>query len=88
LEDLTPQLSRRLGISRDIKGVIVSEVDPSSPAADAGLRRGDIIQRVNRQPVTTTKEVEGILRQGSGKPVLLLVNRGGNTAFIVVEAGK
>jgi Do/DeqQ family serine protease len=88
LEDLTPQLSRRLGISRDIKGVIVSEVDPSSPAADAGLRRGDIIQRVNRQPVTTTKEVEGVLRQGSGKSVLLLINRGGNTAFIVVEAGK
>ena len=88
LENLTPQLSRQLGIPSNVTGVIVAEVDPASPAAEAGLRRGDVIQRVNRKPIRTAEDVASIVRQGGAQPVLLLINRGGNTAFIVVQPGK
>ncbi len=88
VEELTPRVARQLGIPRDVTGVVVADVDPSSPAAAAGLRPGDVIQRVNRQPVESVADFNRLVRQAEGKPVLLLVNRGGRTAFIVVEASK
>jgi serine protease Do len=88
VEDLTPRVARQLGLPRDVTGVVVVDVDPASPAAAAGLRSGDVIQRVNRQPVESVADFNRLVRQAEGKPVLLLVNRGGRTAFIVVEAAK
>jgi len=88
VEDLTPRVARQLGLPRDATGVVVVDVDPSSPAAAAGLRAGDVIQRVNRQPVESVADFNRLVRQAEGKPVLLLVNRGGRTAFVVVEAAK
>ena len=64
-------------------GVVVTDVDPSSPAADAGLRKGDVIQQVNRKPVRNKAEFEAALRN-AGKSPLLLVNREGNTLFLAV----
>jgi serine protease Do len=60
-------------------------VDPASPAAETGLRRGDVIQEVNHKRVTSVAAFERMVQQASGQPVLLLVNRGGNTQYVVVE---
>jgi serine protease Do len=51
VEELTSQLRRELDLSPNIHGVVVTDVSPDSPAGDAGLRRGDVIEEVNRQPV-------------------------------------
>ena len=59
------------------KGVVVTEVDPASPAASAGLKEGDVIQEVNHHAVTNSEDLSSALRKSGGES-LLLVNRGGN----------
>jgi len=85
VEDLTPQIARQLDMSPSTTGVVIDAVDPSSPAAEAGLTRGDVIQQVNRRDVSNTSEFNQAVRQAGSGEVLLLVNRGGNTRFVVVE---
>jgi len=81
LENLDADTARQLGISPSTKGVVVTDISPSSPEADSGLRRGDVIQEVNHQPVRTVAELNEAVRK-SGKNPLLLVNRQGSTLFI------
>ncbi len=83
--DLTGQLRRQLGLPPGVAGVAVSAVRPGTPAAEAGLRRGDVIQEVNRRAVTSVAEYERAIRQAGREPVLLLIHREGNTMFLVVE---
>lgn len=78
---LNPQIAEQLGLPASTTGVVVSDVDPSSKMADAGLRRGDVIQEVNHQPVKNVFEFQNALKK-SGDDPLLLVNRGGQTLFI------
>jgi S1-C subfamily serine protease len=64
---------------------VVTDVDPSSPAATTGLSRGDVIQEVNHKPVHNVEEYNQAISSSGKKPVLLLINKGGRTNFIVVE---
>ncbi|MFZ0861721.1 MAG: DegQ family serine endoprotease [Candidatus Sulfotelmatobacter sp.] len=85
IDELTPEVARELGLRPSTKGVVVTDVDPAAPAADAGLHRGDVIEEVNRQPVSSVSEYQRVLRQAGKEPVVLSVNRHGNTAYVVVE---
>jgi serine protease Do len=86
VEALTSQTRRQLGLDASVSGVVVTDVDPRSAAAEAGLQEGDVIQSVNRQPVTTVSEFNRLMGQSaSGRTVVLLVNRRGATVFIPVE---
>ncbi len=81
-EDLPPATAGRLGIKND-KGVIVSAVQPGSPADLAGIRRGDIILEVNQEPVDSTNEVKKQIEEAGEKDsLLLLVNRGNGKFFV------
>jgi serine protease Do len=51
VQDLTPQVARQLGVQASGTGVVITQVQPDSPADEAGIRRGDIVQEVNRQPI-------------------------------------
>jgi serine protease Do len=84
VQTLTADIAQQLGISPATKGVVVTSVDPGSAAAAAGLQRGDVIEQVNRQPVGSAREYERAVNQAGKQPVVLLVNRGGTTSFIVV----
>jgi serine protease Do len=81
VDNLDAQSASDLGLSPNTKGVVVTNVDPSSEAAEAGLRRGDVIQEVNRQPVKNTSDFERAMRSSKDKP-LLLVNRNGSTMYL------
>ncbi|HTW63473.1 MAG TPA: DegQ family serine endoprotease [Bryobacteraceae bacterium] len=83
VQNITPQSAQDLGISSNTPGVVVTNVDPASKAADAGLRQGDVIQEVNHKPVKNTSEFEQALR-GSSQENLLLVNRNGSTLYLAV----
>lgn len=83
VEDLDAQSARQLGLPGSTKGVVVTNVDPASPAAAAGLHEGDVIQSVNRRPVTNSQEFAQALRGSNGES-LLLVNRQGNKLFLAV----
>ena len=64
----------------------MSQVAPDSPAAEAGIRRGDIVREINRQPVRNTgdfKRLSGkLLKKNS---ILLLINRQGRKLFIAIQ---
>jgi serine protease Do len=66
--------------------VVVTGVQGGSRADDAGLRRGDVIQQVNRQPVNNVAEFERAMKQAGDKSSLLLVNRNGHTSFVALAA--
>ena len=82
---LTPELAERADVPKGIKGLLVQEVDPASRAAEAGIRAGDVIQQVNRQPVQTVDDLRAAVRRSSDRPALLLVNREGRDFFITVR---
>ena len=83
VEDVDAQSANELGLLPNTKGVVVITVDPSSEAAEAGLRRGDVIQEVNRQPVKNTSDFERAMHNSKDK-ALLLVDRNGNTMYLAV----
>ena len=86
ISTLTPDVARRLRAPSDAEGVLVSEVEQGSPAFRAGLQRGDIITRINRQPVRTPQEASRALGAvSSGSTAFLLVLRGGQEQFFTVR---
>jgi len=86
VDDLDAQIARQLQLPNGTTGVVVTDVEVASAAYGAGIRRGDVIQSVNRKPVHSVREFESAV--GRGQSVLLLVNRGGATRFVVVEPAK
>jgi serine protease Do len=84
VQTLSADIAQQLGISPATRGVVVNDVDPGSAAAAAGLQRGDVIEQVNRQPVSNVREYDRAVNQAGKQPIVLLVNRGGTTSFIVV----
>ncbi|MBA3669479.1 MAG: Do family serine endopeptidase [Sphingomonas sp.] len=89
LQALTPQIAGAVGLPIAVRGVIVTAVDPSSDASEKGLRRGDLIMSVNRQPVTTPQALLGAVetaRRAGRTSVLMLVKRGkAPEAFIGID---
>jgi len=85
--DLTGEISRQLGLPRDEKGVVVVRVDSGSSVEDAGMRKGDVIQEIDRKKIAGledyTRVVAGIR---SGDTVLMFVNRGGKKFYVTVRA--
>ena len=84
VQDLTPEIRRQLELPPKTNGVVVG-VEPGSPAAEAGLERGDLIQEVNGEPVASVAQFEKSVRGKPAEPVTLLVNRGGSTLYVVIE---
>ncbi|MGD9663935.1 MAG: Do family serine endopeptidase [Novosphingobium sp.] len=83
---LTPQIAAQLGAPRDVQGVVVTAVDPSSDAGAKGLRRGDIVLSVNYDPVTGVDQFETAVKNAKRdgrEAVLLRVQRGGRPATYV-----
>ena len=79
--NLDSDTAKQLNLPAGTKGVVVTKVDPESQAASAGLKEGDVIQEVNRQPVSNTHDFQQAAHKNQGDQ-LLLVNRGGNRLFI------
>jgi serine protease Do len=78
-------MARQLGVPASMRGVVVVGVQPGSAAAEAGLQRGDVIQEVNRQPVTSVNEFERAVAQAGAKSVLLLVSRHGQSFYMTID---
>jgi serine protease Do len=87
VQELTADIRQQLGLNPDTKGVVVTAVPEDSPAAESGLQRGDVIEQVNRQPVNSVSDYQRLVSQAGKQSLVLLVNRGGQTSFIVVQTG-
>ncbi len=86
VQELTPDTAKELQLAPGTRGVVVGSVDPSSAAAAAGLSRGDVIQEVNHKPVHSITEYKQALAAVGKQAVLLLVNEGGATQYVVIES--
>ncbi|PLX81504.1 MAG: serine protease [Desulfuromonas sp.] len=83
LQGLTPELAEKFGYE-GAEGVLVTKVDPDSPAADAGIARGDLIQEVNRRSVASPQAVREALKLKKGS-ALLLVRSGAGSRYLALQ---
>jgi serine protease Do len=81
VEDMNSQSADQLGMPAGTTGVVVTNINPSSPEAESGLSQGDVIQEVNHHTVKNVSEFEEAIHKAGTNP-LLLVNRHGMTLFI------
>ena len=87
LSDLTPDVRQQLHAPGDLHGAVVEEVQPGSPADNAGLGRGDVVLQVNRKTVASTADVQRALSSvPKGQDALLLVWSNGGNTFRVMHA--
>lgn len=86
VQELTPELSKSLKIEEE-SGVIITSVEQGSPAAQTGLRPGDIILEVNRQEIATLKDYSTAIGnpEAKGSSALFLIKRNTRTRFFVVK---
>ncbi len=76
VRELTAPLRQRLRLAEGVEGLVVSEVAPTSNASHRGLRQGDVIVEVARQPVATLDDYRSRVKQDADRPVLLKIRRG------------
>ncbi len=89
MSDLTPDVRQQMNIPADVKGAAIAQVRPGSPAEDAGLQPGDVIQEVNRKSTPSANDVvSSIHAVPSGKGVLLLVWSNGGASYRVVNPNQ
>ncbi len=86
LAPLSPELRDRLDLPKGTKGAVIAGVEPGSPAAEAGIREGDLVVGVGSQPVATPEEaVKAIRSNGRAKTLALRILREGRPAFIAID---
>jgi serine protease Do len=83
--DVTPEVARKLGLPPGTQGAVVVEVLPGGLAADSDLRPGDVVVEVNRKPVRSVRDFARAVEEAGGKDLVMLVNRGGTTAYVAIE---
>ena len=88
IQELTPELAQSLGAD-GAKGVLISQVNPDSPAGKAGLKNGDIITRIAGHAVKGPEEVqEAVASMAPGDKVSVEILRDGKTQTVEVVLGE
>jgi len=89
LANLTDELRKKHNIKEKVKGVLITGVEPNSPAAEKRLAPGMVIAEVQQQPVTTAAElqqrVEKLKKDGKKAAVLLVVSPDGDPSFVALS---
>ncbi len=89
VDDLTQDARQQLNIPSNVHGAAVASVRPASPADDAGLAPGDVIEEVDRKPVTDAQEfATDVHAVPAGKDILLLVWSHGGASYRVVHPAQ
>ncbi|HTJ77881.1 MAG TPA: Do family serine endopeptidase [Rariglobus sp.] len=88
-DTLTPEVADQLGLPKETKGVLLSDIAPGSPADKAGLKRNDAVLSIDGKPVVSREELRFIIAQSlPGSTVSLAVMRDGKARTIAVSLGK
>jgi len=89
VQNLTPDLAEQFGWDRSEKGVIITEVEPGSPAWEARLHKGDLIKEVNRRRVRNVRDFKRALAKAKEtESLLLLIKRGEHTFYVALPPIK
>ena len=81
--EMTPQVAEQFGIAPDTQGVVVTEVAPDSPAGDARLQPGDVMNEINRKRIASVSDYrEAVAGIPTKANALVRTNRG----YVVIKA--
>ena len=88
-QTLSADHAEALGLSRETKGVMVTDVYPNTPAESAGIERGDVILSINNKAVTSLRDLRVLIAQTApGSKVKLKISRDGKDRTIEAALGK
>jgi serine protease Do len=83
-QEMDPATARHLGYPPGIKGLVVTEINPDSAAQNSGVRTGDLLMELNRQPISSLKDYYALLdRIEKGRTAQMLFRRGNSHVFVV-----
>ncbi len=88
VDDLNPNVRRQFNIPEEIKGAIVTDVEADSAAYEAGLKPGEVIQEINREPVKSSEDAVRLSDNPRDKNSLLKVWSKGGSHYVVVDESK
>src|SRR5438874_10827470 len=84
---ITEDIRTALNLPKDVQGAVIADIDTESPAAKSGLREGDVIQEVNKQPVKNAKDLLAISKKlKPNEKVLMRVYSQGRSGYVALEA--
>ena len=88
-DTVTPDVAEQLGLAKSTRGVVITDIDPDSPAEKAGLKRTDVILAINHHPISTWEELRLLVSQivPESKAALKIV-RDGRERTVDVTLGK
>ncbi len=85
---LTESLRKKHNIDRSVKGVVITAIDPASPAAEKRLTPGMVISEVDQQPVNTPAEfqsrIEALQKEGKNSAMLMVLSPSGDSTIVVL----
>jgi len=85
---VTPEIARQLNL-RTTDGVIVVRVEDGTPAAEAGVQRGDVVKQLNGQTIRTMADFERLTRDmKEGDPLTVLLQRGAMSLYVAFRVGR
>lgn len=85
LQELTPELASEFGLSRDEKGILVSNVKPGSKADEGGIQRPDIIKEIDRKEIVSIEELKEKAKKIKKEKILLLIKRQDHTFYTTIS---
>lgn len=88
VDDLNANVRRQFNIPESAKGVVVTDVEADSAAFEAGLRPGDVIMEINREPVRSAEDAVKLTENPADKTSLLKIWSKGGSRFVVVDESK
>jgi len=84
--NITEDIRTALNVPKEVQGVVIADIDEDSPAAKAGLREGDVIQEVNKQPVKSPKDLLAISKKlKPNEKILIRVYSQGRSGYIALD---
>jgi len=84
--DLSADIVKQLGLSREEQGVVIVKVQPYSNAEEAGLKKGDVIQEINKKRIGNLRDFNNaVSKTKDADTVLLYINRSGSKFYITLE---
>jgi len=85
--NITEDIRTGLNLPKEVQGAVIADIDSESPAAKAGLREGDVIQEVNKQPVKNAKDLVAISKKLKlNEKILMRVYSQGRSGYVALEA--
>jgi serine protease Do len=83
--DLDQSIRRELNIPANIQGAVVTEVNPNSASYEAGLRNGDVITEINRQPIRNAQDAIDNTNKANADQTLVKVWSKGGSHYLTVD---